>query len=441
MNKNIKKYLSLSLSIIILLGCISFSFTAFGDDLVAIDASNFTDYNFRSMISERYDSNRDGYLSTAERNVSLMSIPGMTDDNDSIKTLKGIEYFAGSLTVLRCGAVNLEELDVSALVNLTSLTCMGNKLTSLDVSKNSRLVTLNCSSNLLTSLTFGSLSSLNMLHCYANKLENIDVSALVNLTDFRCDQNELTVLDVSKNTRLQEFTCSANHLTALDLSNNTALESVVAPAIGDQTTTAQARLNGVEIVIPFDVENSSRITSTSLDDGDFFGYSLGEFLAYNVNDIDNGVDYTYSTNLPNSEDMSVHIDVSRDFFQVSFYTAEDMTELINVSFVEAGGNARIPSLPQTPTCKAFDGWSEEVTNVTRDMQVYIIWRDDHSYELVNFENDVATISCPVCGDSFTVLFSDCINANEADDNYCEYIDVVTDGYINAKDYAKLIKMF
>lgn len=441
MNSRIKKYLSLSLSIIILLGCISFSFTAFGDDLIAVDSSNFSDPNFRSMISDRYDSNRDGYLSAAERNVSLMSIPGMTDDNDSIKTLKGIEYFADSLSVLRCGAVNLEEIDTSALVNLTSLTCMGNKLTSLDVSKNSKLVSLNCSSNLLTSLTLGSLSSLSMLHCYANSLTSIDVSPLVNLTDFRCDQNELTVLDVSNNTLLQEFTCSANHLICLDLSKNTALESVVGPAIGEQTTTAQAKLNGVQIYIPFPVDNYSCVTSTSLDDGDFFGYMFDRFIAYDVRNIDGGVDYTYSTGLANSEDMSVHVDVSRDFFQVSFYTAEDMTELIDVSFVEAGDSARVPELPQIPACKAFDSWSADVTNVTADMQVYIIWRDNHSYALSDFKDDVATISCTVCGDSFTVLFSECINANEADDNYCEYIDVVADGYINAKDFAKLIKMF
>ncbi len=440
MHNKFKKYLSVFLSITLFLGCFGISFAAFGDDLVSIDANNFPDPVFRSVISDRYDSNSDGYLSADERNVSLMSLPGMADD-ESIKTLKGIEFFADSLSVLRCGAVNLEELDTSALVNLTSLTCMGNMLSTLDVSNNSKLITLNCSSNMLTSLTLGSLSSLNMLHCYANSLTSIDVSQLTNLTDFRCDQNELTKLDVSGNTHLQEFTCSSNHLISLDLSNNTELESVVGPSIGGQTATAEALMNGTEIIIPFTVDNSECITSTSLDRGDFFGYSLGEFVAYDVNDFKNGVDYTYSTSLPNSEDMAVHLDVSRDFYQVSFYTAEDMQELLGVSFVEANGMPYEPQLPPIPPCKAFERWSDDITDVTEDMKVYIIWKDNHSYALTDFENDTATISCSVCGDSYTVNFTDCINANEADINYCEYIDVVKDGYINAKDYAQLIKMF
>lgn len=440
MNNKSKKYLSLLLSVTLLLGCFGISFSAFGDDLIAIDSNNFPDPVFRAVISARYDNNSDNYLSADERNVSLMSIPGMADD-ESIKTLKGIEFFADSLSVLRCGAVNLEELDTSALVNLTSLTCMGNMLSTLDVSKNTKLVTLNCSSNMLTSLTLGSLSSLNMLHCYANNLTSIDVSQLTNLTDFRCDQNELTELDVSGNTHLKEFTCSSNHLISLDLSHNTELDSVVGPSIGGQTTTAQAQMNGTEIIIPFKVDNGECITSTSLDRGDFFGYSLGEFVAYDVNDFKDGVDYTYSTSLSSSEDMTVHIDVSRDFYQVSFYTAEDMQEPLGVSFVEKNGSAREPQLPPLPLCKAFDRWSEDITDVTKDMQVYIILKDNHSYALTAFENDVATISCSACGDSYTVNFTDCINANKTDSNYCEYIDIVNDGYINAKDYAQLIKMF
>lgn len=440
MKNKAKRYLSFLVCVTMFLGCLGIGFTAFGNDLVAVNSDNFPDAVFRSVISDRYDSNSDGFLSAAERDISLMSIPGMADD-ESIKTLKGIEYFSDSLTVLRCGAINLEELDTSSLVNLTSLTCMGNMLKTLDVSHNTKLVTLNCSSNMLTSLTLGSLSSLNMLHCYANNLTSIDVSQLTNLTDFRCDQNELTSLDVSKNTLLKEFTCSTNHLVSLDLSNNTALDAVVGPSIGGQTTTAQALMHGVEIIIPFSVDKETCITSTSLDKGDFSGYSLGEFVAYDVNDFKDGVDYTYSTSLPNSEDMTVHIDVSRDFYQVNFYTAEDMQECLGVSFVKANGSAAEPKIPSVEPCKAFDRWSGDVTDVTEDMRVYIIWKDNHSYSLCAFDNGTATINCPVCSDSYTVIFKDCINAKETDDNYCKYIDVVKDGYINAKDYAQLIKMF
>lgn len=441
MKNKLKRYLSLFLSLMVLLGCFSISLTAFADDLVVIDSTNFPDPVFRRIVSTRYDSDADGYLSTQERERTLISLSGLVEDGETIETLKGIEFFADSLSILRCGGIGLAELDVSALYNLTSLTCQGNALTQLDVSNNSKLVTLNCADNVLTSLTLGSLSSLQTLHCYVNSLVNIDVSQLVNLVDFRCDQNELTSLDVTNNTLLQEFTCSMNHLTSLDLSKNTSLASVVGPSIGDQTTTAAAAANGVEIVIPFEVDDYTRVTSSSLDKNDLIGYSAGEFVAYSVEDIENGIDYTYSTGLASSVDMEVHIDVTRDFYQVSFYADEDMQELLGRSFVNENGTAYAPSLPAAPQCMAFDRWSQDVTNVTSDMDVYIIWKDAHAYVLTNFENDIATITCANCADSYTVVFSDCINAKTGDSHYCEYLDVVADGYINAKDYAQLIKTF
>lgn len=443
MNKQIKKYLSLFLSVTLLLGCFSFAITSAAEDEIAIDSTNFSDPVFRRIVSSNYDINGDGYLSAQERNKSLISLSGMIDDEESIKTLKGIEFFADSLSVLRCGGIGLEELDVSALYNLTSLTCQGNALTELDVSANTKLITLNCATNMLEELNLGNLSSLQTLYCYVNCLKSIDVSQLVNLVSFRCDQNELTVLDVTNNTQLQDFACSMNHLTSLDLSHNTALSSATESSIGDQTASAVAHANGVEIVIPFEVDNYASVTSSSLDDGDFSGYSGGEFVTYSVDSLENGIDYTYSTQLAQSEDMTVHIDVTRDFYQVSFYTAQDYQQLIGRSFVNPSESANNPSaMPQPEVCKIFDRWSEDVSNVNSDMNVYIIWKDNHSYSLTNFDNGTATISCSGgCGDTYTVEFMDCVNAKEGDANYCEYLDVVDDGYINAKDYARLINKY
>lgn len=443
MNKQIKKYLSLFLSVTLLLGCFSFAITSAAEDEIAIDSTNFSDPVFRRIVSSNYDINGDGYLSAQERNKSLISLSGMIDDGESIKTLKGIEFFADSLSVLRCGGIGLEKLDVSALYNLTSLTCQGNALTELDVSANTKLITLNCATNMLEELNLGNLSSLQTLYCYVNCLKSIDVSQLVNLVSFRCDQNELTVLDVTNNTQLQDFACSMNHLTSLDLSHNTALSSATESSIGDQTVSAVAHANGVEIVIPFEVDNYASVTSSSLDDGDFSGYSGGEFVTYSVDSLKNGIDYTYSTQLAQSEDMTVHIDVTRDFYQVSFYTAQDYQQLIGRSFVNPGESANNPSaMPQPEACKIFDRWSEDVSNVNSDMNVYIVWKDNHSYSLTNFDNGTATISCSGgCGDTYTVEFMDCVNAKEGDANYCKYLDVVDDGYINAKDYARLIDKY
>lgn len=441
MNKKTKKYLSVFLSVTILLGCFSICFAAFGDDDVRIDETHFADPVFMDIV-KRYDTNGDGYLSSDERilDKNLMDLTEMAKGK-TIHTLKGIEYFADSLSTLRCAYLGLEELDVSALYNLTTLTCMGNELKTLDVSKNTKLITLNCSTNELTSLTLGNLPSLTFLHCYVNALAGIDVSQLPNLTNFRCHQNELTSLDVSNNTLLNNFTCADNHLTSIDLSKNTALDSVSKPAIGNQTITVPSRIVNNKIFVPLSVDDESCITTSSLGTEESNSYSSGGFIADCVDDIKDGIDYLYSTKHSDSEDMDVHIDVTRDFYQVSFYRDENMQELIGVSFAEENGTAPAPENVTAPLCKALDHWSEDITNITSDMQVYPIWKDSHAYALTDFKDGVATITCANCGDSYTVVFLDCVNAKTTDSNYCEYLDVAADGYINAKDYAQLIKMF
>lgn len=448
MNTKLKKCLSLLMAIIILSGCFSVSFAAYADDQIEISVENFPDPVFRNIISSRYDKSAPkGYLSASERNVDRISLTGYSVD--SIKTLKGIEYFADSLKVLRCTDLKLEELDVSALVNLTELTCMGNNLTKLDVSKNTNLVTLNCSKNQLNTLTTGSLNSLETLHCYINNLKNITVSLLPNLKEFRCDQNQLTSVDLSFNTKLTYFTCASNHITSLDLTKNTLLgmqddgeyRTIARELIGDQTASAAARKNNTQIVIPFTIADDTRIVSTTLDTDEVEGYYMGRFVAYNADDIKDGIDYTYSVNNEWVQDLEVHIDVTRDFYQVAFYYDEDMTELIGTAFVDEGQEAKAPNTFIPPLCKALDKWSGDVSNVTDDMKVYAIFKDDHSYQLVSFVDGLATIECTVCGDNQKIKFIDCVNAATNDANYYSCLDVVADGCINAKDYAELVKMF
>lgn len=440
MKSRAKKYTALIMALSAFICCIMGGFSSFAVDSVAINEENFPDEVFRSIV-QRYDKDANNELSADERQaVTIMSLTGVAGGR-VISTLKGIEFFADSLSVLRCSGVELKELDVSALANLTALTCQGNLLTCLDVSHNSKLTTLNCADNMLTDLVLGSSDSLTSVSCYANNLEHIDVSGLKNLEFFKCDQNELTEIDVSANTKLNFFTCSMNHLTSLDLSNNTALTSITNSAIGDQTSTAEAYANGMEFVIPFEVDNEQSVTSSSLDKDGIFAYTDGEFVSQNMDDIKNGLDYTYSTGLEGSEDMSVHLDVTADFYQVSFYEDESMTNLLGRSFVNENETAYTPPIPTPPQCRAFDRWSEDITAVKNNMSVYIIWKDDHAFALTNFEDGIATVSCGKCGDSYTAAFSDSINAEKGSDNYLEFLDVVNDGCINAKDYAKLIKMF
>ena len=171
MKTSIKKGLSLLLACVLCLSMLTVAPFAFGDDLVAINSANFTDATFRQVISDYFDDNSDGYLSADERSNSFISISGYIDvETESISDLKGIEYFT-NLSVLRCGGIGLESLDVSALTGLTALSCQGNALTSLDLSANTSLHTVNCSDNALTSLTLPSTNTLTTVHCFAKQRE------------------------------------------------------------------------------------------------------------------------------------------------------------------------------------------------------------------------------------------------------------------------------
>lgn len=443
MKKHSKKLLSILLALVLAAGSLT-GIVAYAEDLVALNEVNFPDATFRRVIAESYDDNGDGYLSADERNVTFMSVTGMIDEEtESIKDLKGIEHFS-NLQILRCGGIGLEKLDVMVLLKLTSLSCQGNKLTELSLQFNPMLELLNCSDNNLSNMSFSGNVKLTMLHCYANNLSEIDVTQLINLEDFRCDQNNIKSLDLTNNTKLTTINCSQNKLTSLDLSHNTLLGEVTDYMIGEQNITLPAVLENNSIIVDFpnsglNADNFVFCSLDAYDDGSGFDYS--KFTAYDVAEIADGIDYTCYPLLETSENMGVHINVTRDFYQVDFYTSDDLSQRVGKSIVASGGTATAPVLTETPQCKALDTWSESLDNITADTSVYPIWRDSHTYEVTAFDGDLVTLSCSVCSNSYTVSFKTLINAKAGDSNYEQAVDVTGDGYINAKDYARLTKMF
>lgn len=435
MNKKIKKCLSVLLATVLATGCLS-AVVAYADDNVAINEANFTDSNFRTYVSDKYDLNHDGNLSPEERNVTIISL-----SNNDIKTLKGIEYFT-SVEKLRIGNIKLEELDVSALKNLTDLTCQGNKLKTLDLTYNNKLQTLNCARNQLTAIELISSSLLN-LDCHSNKITSLDLSLVTNLQKLICYQNELSNIDITANTKLQTLNCTYNHLTSLDLSKNTLLKDITNAMIGNQTVSLKATFQGSTILVPFTnhgLDTSNYVSSTLEDYGDGSGFNFESFVAYNVNEIDGGIVYYCNTKLAGSENMKVDVTVSRDFHQVDFYTDSEHSSLIGRAFANDGQSVTAPEIKNPPQCKALDTWSDSLENVTEDKSIYANWKDAHSYSLSSFSGDTATVKCSVCGDTFTLSFINAVNSKKGDEKYSPYLDVTKDGEINAKDYAVLNKM-
>lgn len=440
MFKKSKKYLSLLLVSGIVLSAMWGGLTALADDEVVINETNFSDPIFRQVLSREFDKDASGTLSQSERNISAMSLTGYLEGYEEIKDLDGIEFFADSLTTLYCGGIGLESLDVSALYKLKSLTCLGNFLTTLDVSKNTALESLDCSNNSLETLVLGVNPNLRTLLCYLNFLENIDLSGVTALETLRCDQNELAALDVSKNTQLASFTCAYNHLTSLDLSANTKLSDLSRYQIGGQAITVTASTDGSAIFIPLSVADDKNVMSVQSSAGTSLSYADSNIRANDISDIDDGVTYNYSVGLSGAESMDVFVSVIRNFYQVTFYGSQEMTDVVDKKFVEPNASVQAPSV-NPPECSKLDSWSADLANITDDISVYPVWTESHSYSVSDFKDNTATISCTQCGTSYTVNFTDCINKTVGDQGYCEYLDVVADGVINAKDYAELTKMF
>ncbi len=444
MNKTFRKTLSLLIAFVLALTSITVAMLVSADDNIAITAENFPDAKFRAIITERYDTDKNGYLSTTERSVTSMSISGVIDpETEAIESVQGIEYFT-NLATLRIGAIGLKSLDVSDLTNLVTLTCQGNKLTELDVSFNTKLKTLNCSDNQISELNLGSNVNLTTLYCYINKLTTLGLRAVPNLSTLRCDQNELATLDVSVLTRLSSFNCSYNHIPSLDLSVS-SLTEVTDYMIGNQQLYLTASLEGEDIVVPFTDHGltPSNYKGCSLDEyADGSGFEYDSFIVKDSDYIENGIEYYCDTGISGSEYMSVVINITRDFNIVKFYSNEEMTSLLGKSYALDGGSAAEPLYNPTEDCKVFECWSSDVTNVTEDMSVYPILKDNHSYEITAFDGvDTVTLTCSVCGDTCTLSFREAISTQANAENYNEYLDLVPDGYINAKDFAVLKQNF
>jgi len=122
---------------------------------VAVDATNFPDENFRSYVSQNFDTDHDGFLNTEE----LAAVTVLMLNSSDIADLTGIEYFV-NLDSLSCANNQLTSLNLRANAALTVLHCANNQLTSLDLRLNPALVSLDCANNRLTSLDLSANSAL-----------------------------------------------------------------------------------------------------------------------------------------------------------------------------------------------------------------------------------------------------------------------------------------
>ncbi len=446
MNKSFKKKLSLLLALVVSLCALSGYGFAFADTLIGINYANFPDDAFRQVVSEYYDANEDGYLNASEI-AAVKSMPLTVYAEDDIEVLDGIEKFT-SLESLYAGDMGIA--DATALENMTSLKSLyinGNELTSLDVSGNTALITLYCQGNSdLSTLTLN--TAIQYLQCDNCNLSTLSIHECTALNTLICHNNELTELNTLTNTQLRELNCAANHLASLDLSGNSLLRSITTNYMtGDQTVTASATFNGKNLYVPYNRVVYNRLKNSNIPNPDpdadldepYTGYDNNvrafKFTEYEI--LESGITYEYDVQAGDaSEYMSVHISIDKDFYRVTYSTAEN-GELIDYNYVTSGGNSTAPELPEMPDGYLCGGWSGSSANVTEDRDLYPVWNTQHNYALTSFVNHNATGNCAWCGAYSSARFDDCINAKAGDANYYTMLDANGDGIINMRDLSIL----
>ena len=164
---------------------------------VVIDKTHFPDPNFRKVVSEDLDRNKDGILDSDD----ILYARNIWCDSKGIKSLKGIEY----------------------LVELRGLYCMNNKIKKMDLSHNKLLIGVWCSDNQFTSLDFTPNPNLEWVYCYNCKITSLNIKNNPKISYVEANSNPLKKLDVSNNPLLEHLMCGDCGLKTLDLKNNPRL--------------------------------------------------------------------------------------------------------------------------------------------------------------------------------------------------------------------------
>lgn len=178
-----------------------FSGTVFADNNeIAISEQYFPNPDFRAIISEQVDRDRDGSLTYNEiETFTDLSIDGDWDDFSG--ELTGIDYLFGLNYIRICNVSGLTELDVQSLDNVYSVTCSNTPD--------------------LSSVYVG--SSLHSLMLEDTALSGIDVTGCPDLTGLILSGSSISAIDISNNPELDFVDFSGTNITSVDISANSKL--------------------------------------------------------------------------------------------------------------------------------------------------------------------------------------------------------------------------
>ena len=194
------------------------------DPGIVINEENFPCEWFRTDVQFAYDTNEDGYLSTAEAEAVTVYM------RNGVTNFKGIEYFT-ELEQLDAGESSATEIDLSKNTKLKWLSLQDGQLKKLDLSKNTALESVDCWNNQLEEINVSGCSELGSIRCYSNRLTGLDLSANPKMYYLECYDN----LIQGKDLKLPTFTPTMPDEQGLLVFNN-------GPSDGNMLTKLQALL-------------------------------------------------------------------------------------------------------------------------------------------------------------------------------------------------------
>ena len=177
----------------------------------------FKDLDFKKMILDEYDTNKDRKLSKEE----AAQIVRLEFHDTEITSLKGIQSMS-SLEYLDCSFNKISgELNLSGLKNLKVAHLHHNLYRSLDVSGCSSLDTLLANDNYtydenrymvfpMEEVRLDGCVSLKKADFTDNNLTALDCSDCTSLTDLNCRHNNISELNISNCKKLKRLSCRTN---------------------------------------------------------------------------------------------------------------------------------------------------------------------------------------------------------------------------------------
>lgn len=193
------------------------------DGDVAINETNFPDFEFREFVKLKYDQNSDNHLSAAE----IAAATALTDERSNFGSLKGIEFLS-ALKTIRITESAVETINLSALKDLESLSMTNGSLTEVDLSGLQKLRTATLYGNELTAASVEDAPSLEYLDLSGNKLTAVYAANCPALATLDLSNNPgLGVCDLEGDAALGEADLHGTQITFLDLQEHPLLLSLV----------------------------------------------------------------------------------------------------------------------------------------------------------------------------------------------------------------------